>query len=148
MLFSPYPPSVCSLRDKPILNRRLLSEKVSARHPNARQQRRPAPLFVSGSDRERLVVLLASVQGESSICVRPLTQVSVRHKACTCRPGGPSENRLNERGGEATNSVLSQPLWSPTVGTFLLCGAIKTCCLSFGREALLDGDGVTVNERV
>lgn len=55
---------------------------------NARRQRRPAPLVVCGSDGERLVVLLVLVWRESSICVRALAQVSIRHiKHAPAGPG-------------------------------------------------------------
>lgn len=94
---------------------------------DARQQRRPALLFVCGSDRERLVVLLVPLQRESSICVRPLAQVSITHiKPAPARPR--PLKLLNERVRKATNRVF----YPAAVASHR--SAVKTCCLSFSRE--------------
>lgn len=94
---------------------------------NTRQQHHPALLFVSGSDRERLVVLLVMVQRESSICVRPLAQVSIRHIKHAPAGRGPSESRLNERGRKATNRVFYPGRCGFPPLAHFLCSAIKTC---------------------
>lgn len=74
---------------------------------SACQQRRPAPLVVCGSDRERLVVLLALVWRESSICVRPLVQVSIRH--INRAPAGPGPLEAGEMREAGKQQIERRP---------------------------------------